>query len=144
MSYGRHAKRLIRILVKAFPQPSQKHEETVCCAGITVDTEELARLYPIRYRRLAKANQFDRFDLVEMTITRATDDYMSRPAVRQRLRQLSQHMTLHPACKYWTARPLGRKVSASSGIHIRDTGNTVSPALPKLPIHCATHRTESP
>ena len=75
MSYGKHVKRLIRILVKAFPQPSQKYEETVCCAGVTVDTGELVRLYPIRYRHLDKANQFDRYDLVEMTITRATDDY---------------------------------------------------------------------
>jgi hypothetical protein len=62
-------------LVKAFPQPSQKHEETVCCAGIAEDTGELLRLYPIRYRRLNKENQFDRFDLIEMKVTRATDDY---------------------------------------------------------------------
>ena len=57
-------------MVKAFPQPSQKYEETVCCAGITEDTRELLRLYPIRYRRLDKANQFERFDLVEMIITK--------------------------------------------------------------------------
>lgn len=60
-------------MVKAFPQPSQKHEETVCCAGITEDNQALLRLYPIRYRRLPKDEQFDRFDLVEMTITKATD-----------------------------------------------------------------------
>ncbi len=33
----KHQKRRIRILVKAFPQPSTKHEETVCCAGVTED-----------------------------------------------------------------------------------------------------------
>lgn len=60
-------------MVKAFPQPSQKHEETVCCAGITEDGKELLRLFPIRYRRLDKEEQFDRFDLVEMTITKASD-----------------------------------------------------------------------
>jgi len=60
-------------LVKAFPQPSQKYEETVCCAGITEDTRELLRLYPIRYRRLDKANQFERFDLVEMVMTKDPD-----------------------------------------------------------------------
>lgn len=64
-------------MVKAFPQPSKKHEETVCCAGITDDGKELLRLFPIRYRRLPKDDQFDRFDLVEMTITKATSD--SRP-----------------------------------------------------------------
>jgi hypothetical protein len=75
MHQGKHFNRRIRILVKAFPQSSLKYEETVCCAGITVDTGELLRLYPIRYRRLDKVDQFDRFDLVEMTITRATEDY---------------------------------------------------------------------
>ena len=73
MSEGKHVKKRIRILVKAFPQPSQKHEETVCCAGITEDGQQLLRLFPIRYRRLDKDEQFDRFDLVEMTITKASD-----------------------------------------------------------------------
>ncbi len=31
---GKHQKRRVHILVKAFPQPSAKHEETVCCAGV--------------------------------------------------------------------------------------------------------------
>ncbi|MCP5444722.1 MAG: hypothetical protein H6968_16975 [Chromatiaceae bacterium] len=73
MSQGKHITRRIRILVKAFPQPSSKYEETVCCAGVTEDTRELLRLYPIRYRRLDKADRFDRFDQVEMTTTKAGD-----------------------------------------------------------------------
>jgi hypothetical protein len=35
----------VRILVKAFPQPSKAHEETVCCAGISEDGAELLRLF---------------------------------------------------------------------------------------------------
>lgn len=73
MTAVNHEKCLIRILVKAFPQPSKKHEETVCCAGVTEDGKRFLRLFPIRYRRLDKINQFDRFDLVEMTITKASD-----------------------------------------------------------------------
>jgi hypothetical protein len=64
---------VIRILVKAFPQPSAKHEETVCCAGVTEDGRAFLRLFPIRFRRLPKEHQFERFDLVEMTITKAAD-----------------------------------------------------------------------
>lgn len=71
---GKHQKRRVRILVKAFPQPSTKHEETVCCAGVTEDGRELLRLYPIRYRRLPEVDQFDRYDLVEMTTTKASSD----------------------------------------------------------------------
>lgn len=73
MIEGKHVKRTIRILVKAFPQPSTKREETVCCAGVIEDTGELLRLFPIRYRRLDKTDQFDRFDQVKMTITKASD-----------------------------------------------------------------------
>jgi hypothetical protein len=64
----------VRILVKAFPQPSKKHEETVCCAGVTEDGARLLRLFPIRFRRLAKEHQFERFDLVEMVATKASND----------------------------------------------------------------------
>lgn len=71
---GKHQKRRRHILVKAFPQPSAKHEETVCCAGVMEDGRELLRLFPIRYRRLPKADQFERYDLVEMTTTKATSD----------------------------------------------------------------------
>ena len=79
--------RRLRILVKAFPQPSKKYEETVCCAGITEDTGELLRLFPIRYRRLDEANQFDRSDLVEMTLTKASDPrpesyHIDEPSIR--------------------------------------------------------------
>jgi hypothetical protein len=63
----------VRILVKTFPQPSKAHEETVCCAGISEDGTELLRLFPIRFRRLPKEHQFERFDLVQMTATKASD-----------------------------------------------------------------------
>jgi len=74
---GKHQTRRVRILVKAFPQHSTKHEETVCCAGVTEDSQEFLRLYPIRYRRLPKHDRFRRYDLVEMMTTKATAD--SRP-----------------------------------------------------------------
>jgi hypothetical protein len=70
---AQHVRLRVRILVKAFPQPSKKHEETVCCAGITEDGQQLLRLFPIRFRRLPKEQQFERFDLVEMLATKASD-----------------------------------------------------------------------
>lgn len=66
--------RRVRILVKAYPQPSNRYEETVCCAGIDEDSRELLRLFPIRYRRLSSENRFDRFDQVEMSMERYTPD----------------------------------------------------------------------
>ncbi|MGH8228307.1 MAG: hypothetical protein ACREU3_10475 [Steroidobacteraceae bacterium] len=73
MSLSKNRTLRVRILVKAFPQPSKAHEETVCCAGITDDGREMLRLFPIRFRRLPREHQFDRFDLLEMTATKASD-----------------------------------------------------------------------
>ena len=73
MTLAKHRHLRVRILVKAFPQPSKTHEETVCCAGITEDGQQLLRLFPIRFRRLSKPQQFERFDLVGMTATKASD-----------------------------------------------------------------------
>lgn len=67
------------ILVKAFPQPSQKYEETVCCAGINAQGE-FVRLYPIRYRHLPPEKRFERWDLLEYEAARPVDDW--RPESR--------------------------------------------------------------
>lgn len=52
------------ILVKAWPQPSPKYGETVCCAGITPEGE-WRRLFPIRFRQLAGDAKFNRWDVLE-------------------------------------------------------------------------------
>lgn len=61
------------ILVKAYPQPSQKYEETVCVAAVTED-HRLLRLYPIRFRHFAPEQRFNRFDWIEAQMARATED----------------------------------------------------------------------
>ena len=62
------------ILVKAYPQPSQKYEETVCCAGVSAEGEFL-RLYPIPYRRLKEEQRFGRFDVIEAEIFKDGEDW---------------------------------------------------------------------
>lgn len=68
------------ILVKAWPQPSQKYGETVCCAGVTT-SGEWRRLFPIRYRYLAGESQFKRWDIVEYRPEKPSDD--RRPESRR-------------------------------------------------------------
>ena len=89
----------VRILVKAFPQPSKAHEETVCCAGITEDGTELLRLFPIRFRRLPKEHQFDRFDLVQMTATKAGDPRPESYRVDEASIRLIERSTLTDGAK---------------------------------------------
>lgn len=67
------------VLVKAYPQPSQKYEETVCCAGIS-PTGEFLRIYPVRYRRLPNEKRFERWDVLEFEAQRSSDDF--RPESR--------------------------------------------------------------
>ena len=67
------------VLVKAFPQPSQKYEETVCCAGIT-PAGQFVRLYPVRYRRLKPEQRFNRWDVIEYEAIAPVNDH--RPESR--------------------------------------------------------------
>lgn len=63
-----------RILVKAYPQPSKKLEETVCVAAVSEDGKRMLRLYPIRFRRLLAEQRFERFDLIECSGYQTTSD----------------------------------------------------------------------
>jgi hypothetical protein len=99
MATSKHQTLRVRILVKAFPQPSKAHEETVCCAGITEDGKQLLRLFPIRFRRLPKEHQFGRFDLVEMTATKASDPRPESFRVDEAYIRLIERINLTDAAK---------------------------------------------
>ena len=62
------------ILVKAYPQPSQQYQETVCVAAISEDGQQLLMLYTIRYRHLSHEKKFKRFDLLELKVSPAPKD----------------------------------------------------------------------
>lgn len=63
----------VSILVKALPQRSATHGETVCCAGVTADGQ-LKRLFPIRFRHLKGDSAFRRWDWVDFKYRRPTSD----------------------------------------------------------------------
>lgn len=63
----------VTILVKALPQPSKKHGETVCCAGVTAKGE-WKRLFPVRFRHLSGDSSFGRWDWVSFRHTKPTHD----------------------------------------------------------------------
>jgi hypothetical protein len=63
----------VTILVKALPQPSKTHGETVCCAGVTA-TGEWKRLFPIRFRHLKGDSSFKRWDWLSFRYTKPTRD----------------------------------------------------------------------
>jgi hypothetical protein len=51
----------ILIVVKTYPEISNKDTETVCTAGVIADIKRLVRLYPIRFRYLEGGQQFSKY-----------------------------------------------------------------------------------
>lgn len=66
----------VSILVKALPQRSATHGETVCCAGVT-PYGEFKRLFPVRFRHLGEGASFKRWDWVDFKYRPPTSDRRS-------------------------------------------------------------------
>ncbi len=67
-------KKRILITVKAYPNPSTKYGETVCCAGVDLGTGQWIRLYPIPYRDLDNDQKFRKYSIIEAECAPAQDD----------------------------------------------------------------------
>ena len=63
----------ILVVVKTYPNPSQTHIETVCCAGVDLDTGGWVRMYPITFRRLAD-HRFKKYQVIECQATKPRND----------------------------------------------------------------------
>lgn len=60
----------VLITVKTYPNPSDKHDETVCVAGVLLngDSPKFVRLYPMRFRHANELEQFKKYDIVEVPV----------------------------------------------------------------------------
>jgi hypothetical protein len=63
----------VLITVKTYPNPSQKYGETVCCAGIDIDSNNWVRLYPIPYRDLDESQKFKKYNIIKVKCTKSAD-----------------------------------------------------------------------
>jgi hypothetical protein len=72
MAGGYEQKRIL-VVVKTYPNPSRSYGETVCCAGVDLDTRRWVRIYPITFRRLAD-RRFAKFQEITCKATRPRDD----------------------------------------------------------------------
>ncbi len=64
----------ILITVKAYPNPSKKYTETVCCAGIDLSNFQLVRLYPVPFRDLDDSKKFKKYSIIEVECSPPSDD----------------------------------------------------------------------
>jgi hypothetical protein len=79
MGMGRPSRFLM--LVKTYPIPSRTYAETVCCAGIDAETRDWIRMYPVNFRSLAEYAKFKKWQFIEATWVRSTND--ARPESRK-------------------------------------------------------------
>jgi hypothetical protein len=63
-----YEKKRILVVVKTYPNPSHSYGETVCCAGVDIETGRWVRMYPITFRQMAE-RQFAKYQLIECTAT---------------------------------------------------------------------------
>jgi hypothetical protein len=63
------------VVVKAYPNPSNKYLESSCVAGIRTDTEppEWARLYPVPFRMLGSNERFKKYQFLTLQAERGSD-----------------------------------------------------------------------
>lgn len=66
-------KQRVLVTVKTYPTLSRKYGETVCTAGIREDGTWV-RLYPVPFRRLDQAEQYRKFDWVNVRLQRNLAD----------------------------------------------------------------------
>lgn len=73
----------ILISVKTYPTLSATYDELVCTAGFKEDGSWI-RIYPVPYRKLKYADQYEKWQWIEIDIVRNTKDFRKesyRPAV---------------------------------------------------------------
>lgn len=60
----------VMVTVKTYPTPSVRHIETVCVAGVQLDTPQPTwiRLYPIPFRVLGAAQQFSKYQIIRLPV----------------------------------------------------------------------------
>lgn len=92
----------ILILTKTYPNPSGKYRETTCVAGLSANGS-LRRLYPLPFRHLVGDQQFEKWEWIDATIHKSTQDV--RPESHQvhieTVKRTGQKVTTDD---YWRSR----------------------------------------
>lgn len=67
----------VLITVKASPEPSKTYGDTVCVAGIRLHDDgavSWVRIYPVAFRHLDSEQQFKKFEVIDVELTRSLKD----------------------------------------------------------------------
>lgn len=72
----------VLVVVKTYPNPSEKQDETVCTAAIS-DTGKWLRIYPVPYRYLPPEKQYRKWQWMEIGLTARGYQNDPRPESRE-------------------------------------------------------------
>ncbi len=64
----------VLISVKTYPNPSIKYDELVCNAGF-LESGEWIRIYPVKFRALPYAQQYEKYSWIEVDLVRNRKDF---------------------------------------------------------------------
>jgi len=64
----------VLVTVKTYPNPSKKYQELVCVAGVQEDGSFI-RLYPVQFRHLDPAEQFVKYQWIELQVEKNRKDH---------------------------------------------------------------------
>jgi hypothetical protein len=66
----------VLVTVKAYPCITRSSGESVCVAGVRIDTPnpELIRLYPVPFRDLSWADRFAKYQIIKVPLSRTAND----------------------------------------------------------------------
>lgn len=64
----------VLVAVKAYPNPSRSHIETVCTAGL-LEGERWIRIYPVSFRFLQEDSQYPKYGWITLDLQRRFKDF---------------------------------------------------------------------
>jgi hypothetical protein len=98
---GRWSVKRVLIVVRTYPVPAHRGVEVSCTAGITSNGEWI-RLFPVPYRFLAPTQRFNKYQWIDVQVTRARSD--PRPeSFNLRIDSIQRHETIGTE-RNWHAR----------------------------------------
>ncbi|MFZ4179954.1 hypothetical protein [Streptomyces sp. R02] len=94
----------VMVTVKAYPTLSRQYNETVCVAGVRMDTgrPEHVRLFPVPFRDMEQSKQFHKYDIVEVDVTGHSRD--DRPESRRPVLDSLEVVGHVPSDRSWEQR----------------------------------------
>lgn len=64
----------VLVAVKSYPSPSRRYGETVCAAGVDLNSGKWVRLYPIPFRDLDQNKKFKKYNIIKVQTNRPGRD----------------------------------------------------------------------